>query len=126
MHVTIKSVTDAALQQVDFLTDFGPGIGIWKGLYPTNGQSYEVEVDIDTVLQTGVDIVVAAENAASMRTVEDKAIIVGQLERNEDDGVAIIRMGNSVLMVEFKGVALPLLSWVQIGPVRLSLSDTDS
>ncbi|MAY81168.1 MAG: hypothetical protein CL930_10345 [Deltaproteobacteria bacterium] len=78
------------------------------------------------MLQTGVDIVVAAENTPSMRTVADTAIIVGQLERNEEDGVAIIRMGNNVLMVEFKGEALPLLSWVQIGPVRLSLSDTDS
>jgi len=127
MHVTIKKVTDADLQQVEFLTEWGPGIGIWKGIYPTIGQSYEIEIDIDTMLQTGVDmVVVAAENTPSMRTVADKAIIVGQLERNEDDGVAIIRMGNSVLMVEFKGEALPQLSWVQIGPVRLSLSDTDS
>ncbi|MGB0640855.1 MAG: hypothetical protein ACPGTU_16060 [Myxococcota bacterium] len=127
MHVTIKSVTDADVQQVDFLTDFGPGIGIWKGLYPTTGQSFDVEIDIDAVLETGVNmVVVAAKNTPSMRTVADKAIIVGQLEQNEDDGVAIIRMGNSVLMVEFKGEALPLLSWVQIGPVRLSLSDTNS
>ena len=90
MHVTIKSVTDADVQQVDFLTDFGPGIGIWKGLYPTTGQSFDVEIDIDAVLETGVNmVVVAAKNTPSMRTVADKAIIVGQLEQNEDDGVAI-------------------------------------
>ncbi len=30
MYVTIKSVTDADVQKVEFLTEFGHGIAIWK------------------------------------------------------------------------------------------------
>ena len=126
MRVTIASVVDSRSGAVEFHTEFGVGIGSWTGALPSPGVTLDVEFGVETVLRCGSDMVVVQEvDTPRISAVPEGTIITGQLERNEQDGVAIIRMGHHVLMLEFEGEPLPPSSWSRAGPIPVSLDGTN-
>ncbi len=124
MQLTIEKVIDAQSGQVEFNSEFGQARGRWSGTLPVPGQTYYVELDVDKVLTCGSDLVAVGDgHQTSIHCEGDSAILVGLLERVEDDGVAILRLGQSVIMLEIEGDGLPTPGWVRAGPVVLSISD---
>jgi len=127
MRVTIASVLDHRSGTLEFQTEYGVGIGCWVGTPPSVGETFDVEFGVEPVLRCGSDmVVVQGVDAPRISTASDGTVIIGQLERNEQDGMAIVRVGHHVLMLEFEGEPLPLSSWVRVGPIPVLLYDTNA
>ena len=126
MRVTITSVLDHRSGAVEFRTEFGVGIGCWVGALPSAGVTLDVEFGVEAVLRCGSDmVVVQGVDTPRISAVPEGTVFIGQLERNEQDGIAIVRVGHHVLMLEFEGEPLPLSSWIRVGPIPVSLYDTN-
>ena len=127
MRVTITSVVNPRSGQVAFQTEFGTGVGEWVGELPSVGEYRDVEFTVDEPVASDRTLVaLQPQNRPFITHTAEGVTLMGLLERNEADGVAVIRLGSSLLMVEFDGDAVSAPSWVQIGPVRIRLYDTNA
>ena len=125
MRVTVTSLVDAKTGLIGFTTQYGDGVGHWQGDLPVVGHSYEVELSVDAALRCGIDLNVVGDEASPMLRVTGIGTeLVGELIAVEEDGSAVVRMAESVLMLDVLGATPPLPSWVRLGPLRLSLHDT--
>ena len=127
MRVTITSVVDPRSGRVAFQTELGMGVGEWVGELPSIGECRDVEFTVDEPVASGRTLVaVQPQDRPFITHTAEGVTLIGLLERNEADGVAVIRLGSSLLMVEFDGDAVSAPSWVQTGPVRIRLYDTNA
>jgi len=124
MRVTIESVLDPASGLVEFQSELGASRGRWAGAMPVPGTTYFVEFDVNKVLTVGTDFVVVDDvDQPSIGGDGDRSVLIGILERIEDDGIVIFRLGKCLIMLEVEGAPLTKGACVRVGPVHLSLSD---
>ena len=97
---------------VSFTSEFGDayaqwtGEEPWKGEEPLIGATYNVEIDIDEDLIWDVNIFASSKNRCSIQVDSDGKIkFTGCLESLEDDGYAILRMGDYI--IAFMADSLP-------------------
>ena len=125
MRVTVTSLVDAKAGLVGFTTQYGDGLGHWQGTLPKLGLSYEVELSVDAVLRSGRDLAPVHSGATPMiRVMDGGTELVGQLIDVGEDGVAVVQLGDSVLMLDMEGRAVSVPVWVKVGPVQLDVHDT--
>ncbi len=111
--------------EVEFSTQFGRAKGLWMDDLPKVEQSYDIEISIDDVLQWGVDIFKAGDNNFLLQEAENNLFLLqGTLENYEEDGLSVIRLGNSILMVETTGEPQPIGSPVGMKVKTLKVFDT--
>jgi hypothetical protein len=126
MRVEIQDVKDSsdARPVVQFSSEFGNARAHWSGDAPTPGDIYFVEFTVGGTLTWGDDILPIAESTPSLSQDGQETVIRAKLESHEDDGVAFLRVGDSLLMAETQGAAPPVGSFVEARVRDLSLSDT--
>lgn len=127
MLVTIlKAVSQEDGQiEVEFSSQFGRAKGLWMDDLPKVEQSYDVEINIDDVLQWGGDIYKTQEDKFMLQETESDLLLQGTLENyDEGDGLSIIRLGNSILMIDTAGEPEPIGSPVCMKVKILKLFDT--
>lgn len=88
---------------VQYSTDYGKGLAIWEGSEPESGSCHSVEIEIYCDLKWEKDIYDFGENHYSL--FEDAGItqFTGELEKVDDDGYAILRLGNSIITFMISG-----------------------
>ena len=127
MLVTIlKAVSQEDGQiEVEFSSQLGRAKGLWMDDFPKVEQSYDVEINIDDVLQWGVDISNTQEDKFMRQETESDLWLKGTLENyDEGEGLSIIRFGNSILMIDTTGDPEPIGSPVCMKVKTLKLFDT--
>jgi hypothetical protein len=124
MQLTITEVVDSDPVRVGFRSEVGEASGVWSGDSPVPGSRYFVELSVDKVLMYGTSVVAVDEVCQpSIHGVGGRAVLVGHLERIDEDGMGIFRVGDSVMMLEIVGDSVTTPAWVRVGPVELLLSD---
>lgn len=105
---------------INFSTNYGKGIGIWKGEEPQEGIECFVEIDIDDILKWQKDIVYFEENY-SISYDSKKIYISGKFESIEDDGYTILRIEDSIIAIETTGLPLEIGKFIKIACDNLFL-----
>lgn len=105
---------------INFTTDYGKGVGIWKGEEPNAGSEYFIEIDIDDILNWQKDIIYS-EESYNISYDSKKIYISGKFELIEDDGYTIIRIGNSIIALETIGSPYEIGKFIKISCNNLFL-----
>lgn len=125
MQLNITSVTDATpVSIVEFTCPYGAGRGRWATGVPKLGQEYDVELDFNDPLRIGVNVEVTDNEIPSIRNSDHQITIVAKVEDLFDDHTGSLRLGESLILVEFEGVLPVVETWVEIRLPEIELFDT--
>ena len=96
MKIKIKSIYD---RKVEFETEYGSAIGIWKDETPPEMKEYIVELDIRKLIKYS-DINVSNIDEPRIELVSKGILITALLLEYDFDGCATLKLGDSLLEVE--------------------------
>ncbi|MFU8646683.1 hypothetical protein ACNA06_05070 [Lysinibacillus sp. RSDA_15] len=115
MKVVIKSYEESNEEiKVVFSSKFGEGIALWQGAIPKEGNSYDVELEIPNLLKWGKDIQGKKSNCFLIEILDNKVCFEGTLESiSEEDGCCVVRLGDSIILLETEGVPLEVQSYLR-------------
>lgn len=126
MRVEILNI-DASSEQkprVYFSSEFGQAWANWLENLPDPKQTYHVELSVGDTLTWGLDIAPAPGASHKLEPDGNGVAIYATLEGCEEDGFTVLRLGNSIVMVEAFGEAPPIGTIVRAHIQALTLSDT--
>lgn len=109
---------------VVFDSEYGSARARWGDQVPEAGLEYQVEIEIPGVLHWGSDIISTSGAQPSIQSEADKMLLVGVLESASEDGVAVVRLGDTTFMIETNGPAPSVGSNLLIQVNELILYDT--
>ena len=114
MRIIIKEIVDQTQgYTINFATEYGNASALWRGNQPKIHHEYIVEFEIPDVLCWQKDIV-STEEKYSIGTENNKFCLTGLLESIEDDGYAIIRIGDDIVPIETQGEPPALDTFVKL------------
>jgi hypothetical protein len=108
---------------VEFRAEAGAGVATWHGRPPEVGREYLVELDVPETLVWDETILPGSPAAPGVAAVGGRAYLCGPLEAYTDDGVAAVRVGTSVVMVETEGSPFAVGTRVLLSVGALHLYD---
>ena len=109
---------------VVFRTKYGDTRAIWQGTIPPILSELEVEFEIQGILTWGLDIVAVNSVEPRIFNVDDSLHIRCVLESIEPDGYTVVRVDNSIIVIETEGTAPPVGTWVEVKSVKVLLYDS--
>lgn len=124
MKIKIKEIyKEKSENSIHFSTDFGESKALWRGDKPEMNMEYYVEVDIPDILYWGRTITIAEEAKCFIGTDQEKSILIGCLESVEEDGFAVVRLGESIVALETDGKSFQVGTYVKISTEELILCE---
>jgi hypothetical protein len=113
---------------VEFQSPYGIGRAIWAESVPELFQDYNVEYEIPETLVWGETIVRMDKETMAITYEENVLLLYGQLEHVDEDGLGIVRLGESTILVEIEALekGFPLNSYVRLFSKQAVLYDTHS
>jgi hypothetical protein len=126
MEATIKKIlaVTSDLITVEIETEFGSCIADWESEKPENGKSYDIEFEVEDTLIYGKTIYFTESNEYQIKMENGNTIFVGNIDAISDDGVAAIKMGDSILLVEVENFPVETTGFVKIVANNVKLYDT--
>ena len=109
---------------VVFRTKYGDTRAIWQGPVPPILSEREVEFEIQGILTWGLDIVAVNSVEPRIFNVDDSLHIRGVLESIEPDGYTVVRVDNSIIVIETEGTAPPVGTWGEVKSAKVLLYDS--
>lgn len=123
MRVRIKEIgKENPNNLVLFSTDFGDAKAIWEGEEPTINNEYQVEVDINETLIWNIDIIRVENGYYSIQIENDIIHISGSLDSLDDDGYAILKIGESIIPFMAMGEPFQVGSFIKLATKIVSVS----
>lgn len=110
MNILIKNINiKNEACYVEFISNYGFAKALWQGEVPQIEISYDVEIEIPTILRWGDEIRLGATNELkNMLTLKkDKIFICGVIESVDiidDNKTCEIRVGDSLIIVDVEGI----------------------
>jgi hypothetical protein len=109
---------------VQFASEYGEATAGWIGAAPAPNCQYDVELDCDETLMENTNFKLA--DSPNPRIVMDGEMI--QLTTvvegvYEDTSTATLRLGDSVLLVDYEGTFPSVGIWIELRIRKLSLND---
>lgn len=126
MRVTLLDIYPGpdGCNTVLFTSSYGTGRGTWRGpVRPIRGD-YDVEIEVPNALNWGLDIGTVGSNSFGMDTCQEGMTFEGPLEMTYDEGVSVVRIGNSVVSLQTVGTPCPVGSYVRFVARRVELYET--
>lgn len=108
---------------VSFSTAFGGAVALWNGALPKPYTVHRVEVEISDTLIWGDSIEQIQENKYSLGIETGEFFLAGRLESAENDGYAVIRIGDYVVTAVALGYPPPLGVFVKLRTMTVILYD---
>ncbi|WP_414553473.1 hypothetical protein [Anabaena sp. CCY 0017] len=126
MKVEIQNLelSSSDKHRVQFSSALGNACAYWQGIPPQLGETYHVELSVGTPLNWGVDILQTTESTYQLKQEGDGVGMIAKLETYEEEGLAFLRLGGSILMIETLGNPAPIGTFVEAHIRELILSDT--
>lgn len=123
MKIKIEKVSIiSGNRKVGFSTEYGNAIANWDGDLPEEGKEYFVEIEIGETFTLGNNLKICDEGKFSIGMEEDSISLTGCLESIEEDGYAVLRLGDSIVSLEVIG-AIPPESFVKVISDEVTLFD---
>lgn len=114
MKIKIEKVSIiSGNSKVGFSTEYGNAMANWNGDLPEEGKEYFVEIEIGQTLTLGNNLKICDEGKYSIEMVESSISLTGCLETIDEDGYAVLRLGDSIIPLEVIG-AIPPESFVKV------------
>jgi len=117
-----KTFTVQGKGKVNFSTEYGKATAYWNGELPEEGKSYIVEIEIEEVCFLGKNLEIHEEHKFSIEMDNETIYLIGYLESSEEDGYAVLRLGDSIVPLEVKNSITPG-SFVKIVSNKITLYD---
>lgn len=110
---------------VRFDTLYGGSHGRWVGPLPSVGERYDVELTIDETLVWGETAELVDETVPRIDREGECVLLQGVLDAVYSNGVAVLRLGSSIISFLASGTAPHPGSPIRLQAQRLSLYDTN-
>lgn len=107
---------------VFFSTDFGDAKAFWEGEEPIANKEYQVEVDINDTLIWNKDILKGDNGNYSIQLKNSLIHISGNLDSVDDDGYAVLRIGDNIIPFIAIGEPFQVGSFIKLSTKSISLS----
>jgi hypothetical protein len=106
---------------VSFKSTYGSGDAVWHGeVAPEINHVYDVELDVEGKLIWGQNIRECQTAKYAIDNEDGKLILQGKIEYVDEDGIAALRIGDSLVTLEIVGDAVPAGLFVRVlAEVRL-------
>ena len=85
---------------VEFAAQHGQGVAKWVGDKPIQGQSYDIELDIDDDLVWGETISLVSSDQCSISNVGQSLKLVAKIISCENDGCISVDLGGNVVLLD--------------------------
>ncbi len=105
-----------------FSTDFGDAKAFWEGEEPVARREYQVEVDVNDTLIWHKDVLKDDNRNYSIELKNNLILISGNLESIDDDGYAVLRIGDSIVPFIAIGEPFQVDSFIKLSIKSISLS----
>ncbi|SDZ27079.1 hypothetical protein [Thermoactinomyces sp. DSM 45892] len=106
-----------------FSSDLGSSRAIWKGEKPVLNADYEVELEFLDTLWWGRDIVESVDNRYSISNNAHYVGVTGKLESVFEDGCVVIRLEDSIILLDTVGEPCSIGNFVRIQTKEIFLFD---
>ncbi|GLR11908.1 hypothetical protein GCM10007907_06980 [Chitinimonas prasina] len=127
MRVKVGSVKErrANATVVAFDSSFGGASAYWIGTAPVEGASYDVEMEVSGVLTWGAEIAEATVGESIFEE-EGCVCLVGSVQSLSNDGVAVVQLGNDIVLVETVCMLPVVPRRVKMRVPKIMLFDTNT
>lgn len=127
MNIRILSIeTHQQQERVKFESTVGVGFGVWIGKLPTQGESIDVEVEIDDDLKWGRNITMTNESASTITSENSQFRFVAEVVTYEGNGCLSVRLGESVILLNVEDVPGNVKGWVECRAESVKLYPTNT
>ena len=109
-------------RKVGFSSQYGNATANWDGDFPEEGKEYFVEIEIGETFTVGDNLTICDEGKFCIEVEADVISLTGCLASIEEDGYAVLRVGDSSVPLEVIG-AIPAESFVRITSDGVTLFD---
>ncbi|MGL4036902.1 hypothetical protein ACR3LQ_21900 [Kosakonia cowanii] len=93
-------ITAVDEHKVEFTSALGRGAATWVGMPPRQGNTYDVEIDIDDIFQWGKNINISMQEKPKIDVVGNNLLFFGKIMAYEDDGLLTVKVGRSIIFLE--------------------------
>ncbi len=111
--------------KVYFSNQYGNATAIWNGDKPLISKEYYAEIEVTGVLIWEKDIFKSDKINRIEELENGKVGLYGVLESIEDDGYAVVRIGDSIVAIETQDVPLKINSCVMVSAENILLYKVD-
>lgn len=126
MRVTIIEILSRSVHvEVRARAECGEFVAHWIGTPPQVGRNCFVELKCDDIFTFGVNASVSSDNTCAITYANGQVTLNGLCERVEGDGITYLRLGTSVVMLEFEDQLPPVSTWVRLRTKQLRMYDCD-
>ncbi|MDQ3801738.1 MAG: hypothetical protein M3384_20125 [Acidobacteriota bacterium] len=124
MRIKISEISD---NKIVFNTPLGIGKGIWMSdPLPRLDESYDVEIEINDSLKWGENVSFTEADKEAIGIDNEYVYIQGKIEGVDSDGLVILRLGDSVIMLDSFTTLPPAGSFIRIEAVTLQLFNVNT
>ena len=110
-------------QKIYFSTEYGHAVASWDGDLPEKGKEYFVEIEISESLTLGSNLKICEEDKFAIGMEQDSIFLIGCLESIEEDGYAVLRIGESIVSLALAGTVPTESTFVKVVPDEVTLFD---
>ena len=116
MRIEIKEILDSEKKIVNFESQIGVGIGLWKSsIAPVKNAIYSIEFNINDFLILGENAFEELRGNYSISISNNNMILEGIIEDIDEDGMAYYRLGTDcIIMLESDKENLYNGMWLKI------------
>jgi len=93
-------ITAVDEHKVEFTSALGCGAATWVGMPPRQGNTYDVEIDIDDIFQWGKNINISMQETSKIDVVGNNLLFFGKIISYEDDGLLTVKVGRYIIFLE--------------------------
>lgn len=123
MRITLTDIRLTAAQDlcVGFCCAFGEGRGQWLGPSPRVGHDYEVELSLEDEFSWNDNLEPCAQGPFRLHWDQGALQVCGRLVQVDEDGVAALAVGPSIILLSLRGGPERLPQWVSLRARQISL-----
>lgn len=127
MRIQVQEVleTDGERLEIVFTSEFGSAKACWKGPRPEVSETYDVELEIDEPLVWGNNINEVNDHRSLIQPCDRQVLIQGILENQEEDGFLVLRLGDSLVILETIGKPPRNGAWISLKAQRITCFDSN-
>lgn len=93
-------ITAVDEHKVEFTSALGCGAATWVGMPPRQGNTYDVEIDIDDIFQWGKNINISMQEKPKIDVLGNNLLFFGKIMAYEDDGLLTVKVGRDIIFLE--------------------------
>lgn len=118
----VISTADTLL--VSFRSSIGSGTASWLGVPPNIGDDQDVELDLDEIFSWGVNVMPSFDTTSQITHVNGTYQITAELIEVTDEDCAVLKLGDSILLIELDGPITHESGYVDVRATRVILHPT--